>query len=498
MGMEILYILPLLCVLCGGIVLMLLSALKNLSLRKYVFISVLFLSVAELFLLIPLGDTYSVELYPEIFNGMIVADSFSGYFNAILIMAAILILLIGEHYFEMQKLHKGEFFAMMLFSVFGMMMLVQSAELITAFIALEIASLSVYIMTGYQKTHEKRIEASYKYLLLGSLAGAIYLLGVAMIYAGTATTHLGELALFIDNNLSKPMPLVHIGGTFILIMFLFKISAFPFQSWAIDVYDGAPLPVTGFMAATFKIAVFGFILRLMLVDFDNVKDIWNYLLIGVIILTLAYGSLMAVIQQSVKRMLAASSIVHTGYMLIAFLSTGVIGKDAAASVIFYLVAYFLSAAGAFGLISYIISDDKFRVTYDDFKGFALIHPHMAAAMSVFMLSLAGIPSTIGFIGKFYIFTGAIEAGYAPLAVLGIVATFISVYYYFKLIAVMYFYPHPTIKSVPLFRGITPKIIGFLALAIVWGGVGNILITYFPDVDFIIDLAKISYDSLFLR
>lgn len=490
------HLVPLFFVSLGGIVIMLLSALDKLTNRQYIMLSVFFLAIAEIFQIIHVGKLYSIDIYPQVFNGMLVADSFSGYFNAIFIMGAILTLLIGEHYFEKYQYFKGEFFAIMLFSVFAMMIFVQATELITAFIALEIASICVYIMIGYHKTHEKRIEASYKYLVVGSIVGALFLLGCALIFAGTETTHLGELALRLADK--KGFELVLVGGTLILITFLFKISAFPFQSWAMDVYDGAALPVTGFMAATFKIAIFGFMLRLMLVDFEAIKGYWDNMLIVIIVLTLAYGSFMAVIQKSVKRMLAASSIVHTGYLLIAFLSTGVIGKEAAGSIIFYQVAYFLSAAGAFGLLSYISIDDRLRITYNDFKGFALVHPAMAACMSVFMLSLAGIPSTIGFIGKFYIFSGAIAAGYSSLAIVAIVATFISVYYYFKLIAMMYFYPYPEKASVPILKGITPKIIGALALASVWGGVGNIIITYFPDVDFIIDLAKVAYDSLFLR
>lgn len=196
-------------------------------------------------------------------------------------------------------------------------------------------------------------------------------------------------------------------------------------------------------------------------------------------------------------MLAASSMVHTGYLLIAFISIGVIGKSAASSIIFYLVAYFLSAIGAFGLLSYISSDDEVRISYDDFRGFAHIRPYMAAMMSVFMLSLAGIPSTIGFIGKFYIFTGAIESGYPLLAVLGILATFISIYYYFRLIAIMYFYPSAKMKDIPPLKGMAPYLIGGISLAIVWGGVGNIVISYFPGVDFLIDFAKLSYESLFI-
>lgn len=492
---NFIYLMPLFLTSLGGVIIMLLSPLNKLSVKQYIFITVGFLVVAEIFQLLHVGQLYSLKIYPQIFNGMIVSDSYSSYFNAILLMGAILILLISEHYFEMQRYFGGEFFAIMLFSVFSMMVLVQSAELITAFISLETASICVYIMIGYHKLNVKRVEASYKYLVVGSIAGAIFLLGVALIYAGSQTTHLGELAQYIKSK--ENLNLMIVGATMILVMFLFKISAFPFQSWALDVYDGAPLPVTGYMAATFKIAIFGFMLRAMLVDFDDIKGLWDNMLIVITILTLAYGSFLAVIQKSVKRMLAASSIVHTGYLLIAFISTQTMPEQASSSIIFYQVAYFLSSVGAFGLISYIVSDDQLRITYDDFKGFAYLQPTMAASMSVFMLSLAGIPSTIGFMGKFYIFSGAIAAGYSTLAIVAITATCISVYYYFKLIAVMYFYKPTEGASVPILGGLTPKIIGFLALATIWGGVGNILITYFPDVDFVIDLAKVAYKSLFL-
>ncbi len=492
---EFLFLMPIFLTSLGGVILMLLSTTKKFDIKQYNYMAIGFLSVAELFQVLHIGQLYSLEIYPQVFNGMIVADSYSGYFNAILIMGAILILSINKHYFEMYRYFGGEFFAIMLFSVFAMMMLVQSNELVTAFISLETASICVYVMIGYNKLNIKRIEASYKYLVVGSIAGAIFLLGVALIYAGAQTTHLGKIGLFIAGK--DNINLLIVGATLILIMFLFKISAFPFQSWAIDVYDGAPLPVTGFMAAAFKISIFGFMLRAMFVDFDDIKDIWEDMLIVITVLTLAYGSFLAVIQTSVKRMLAASSIVHTGYLLVAFISTQTMPEQSSSSIIFYQVAYFLSSVGAFGLISYVISDDKARITYDDFKGFAYLQPTMAASMSVFMLSLAGIPSTIGFIGKFYIFSGAMAAGYSVLSVIAIVATAISIYYYFKLIAVMYFYKPGEGATVPVFRGLTPKIIGFLAILIIWGGIGSISISYFPDVDFIIDLAQVAYRSLFL-
>jgi NADH-quinone oxidoreductase subunit N len=496
---DFIYILPLCIVGFGAIVLMLLSPIKRLTLRQDAMITLIFMISAIGVNLYHLSlDIFSIYPFATTFKSMIIVDTYAAYFSAILLMGAILTILVGVHYFEKHTQFTTEFFSLFLFSLFGMMLLVHANELITAFISLEIASLSLYVMIGYQKILDRRIEASYRYLVLGSLAGVFFLLGSSFVYAATQTTQIGQIGLYIQEHIEDDITILLIGSTMIFITFLFKISAVPFQNWAIDVYDGAPYPVTAFMAGTFKAAIFGFILRFVLVDLDMLRDFWDDMFFYIIILTLLFGSLLAIMQNSLKRMLAASSIVHTGYLLIAFISIDVIGKSAASSIIFYLVAYFLSAIGAFGLLSYISSDDKVRISYEDFRGFAHIRPYMAAMMSVFMLSLAGIPSTIGFIGKFYIFTGAIEAGYPILAIFGILATFISVYYYFRLIAIMYFYPSAKMHDVPSLRGIAPFFIGALAIAIIWGGIGNTLISYFPGVDFLIDMARLAYESLFIK
>jgi NADH-quinone oxidoreductase subunit N len=499
---DIVYVLPLLFVGLGAVSLMIISTFKKVSTRVGVYYTLFFLVLAFVANLVSINsfdEAYSFYPFVDVFKRMMVVDTYSDYFSIFLILGGILTMLIGVHYFENEKRFSVEFFSLFLFSLFGMMLLVHSNELITAYISLEIASISMYVMIGFEKVIEKRIEASYKYLVLGSLAGIFFILGASFIYASTQSTTVGDIGAFISQNINMDISLFFIGGTMILITFLFKIAAFPFHNWAIDVYDGAPLPVTAFMAATFKMAVFGFMLRLILIDFGSIRDTWYDILIYVIILTLVYGSFLAIVQKSLKRMLVSSSIVHTGYMLIAFVSVSALGESAASSIIFYLVAYFLSAIGAFGLISYISSDDHLRISYEDFRGFAHIRPYMAAMLSVFMLSLAGIPSTIGFIGKFYIFTGAIESGHTILAVFAILATFVSVYYYFKLIAVMYFYPSAEMKGdIPPLKGIAPIVIAIIALFIIWGGVGNTLVAYFPGVDFLIDTAKVAYKSLFLN
>lgn len=500
MFVELSYLLPLIIIGLGAVVLMVLSPIKRISMEHCSLMSFSVILTALGSNVYYFGELRTSFPFEEVFSKMIIDDSYAVYFDSILLSGALVTSLVGTHYFQTKRHFKKEFFSLFLFSIFGMMLLVHANELITAFIALEIASLSLYVMVGFQKNDDRRVEASYQYLVLGSLSGIFFLLGTALIYAGLGTTVLGDLGRALDAMMGKDVSLVVIGGTFLLVTFLFKISAFPFQNWTIDVYDGAPLPVTAFMAATFKVAIFGFILRLMLVDLDPIRDMWDTLFVVIIIATLLYGSLMAIIQKSLKRMLAASSIVHTGYLLIAFVSIGVLGESASSSIIYYLVAYFLSAMGAFGLISYITADDHKRVTYEDFRGFAHVHPYMAAMLSIFMLSLAGLPTTIGFVGKFYIFTGAIEAGYTILAVCGVSATFVSVYYYFKLIALMYFYPacESEYENVLTLRGITPITIGFIALAVIWGGIGNTFIAYFPGVDFLIDTARLSYMSLFIK
>ncbi len=493
---EIVYLLPLLTIALGAVVLMVLSTIKKLDIKKLSWITLAFLLIAFGLNALNFGYIYSVLPFSHTLSSMIVTDTFAGYFSSIIIAGGIVTVLVGSHYFDKSNMLRGEVFSLLLFSLFGMMLLVETDELFTSFIALEIASISLYVLIGFQKNSEQRVEGSFRYLILGSVSSIMLLLGTALLYGATKSTNIVQIAKYISAHSSMDMTLVITGGTLILITFLFKVAAFPFQNWSMDVYEAAPLPITAFMASTFKVAIFGFILRFVLIDFQELKNIWSDILFYIAILTMLYGSFMAVFQKSLTRMLASSSIVHTGYLLIAFVSINSIGESAATSIIFYLIAYFLSSMGAFGMLSYIASDDQLRVTYEDFRGFAHIRPYMAAMMSIFMLSLAGIPSTIGFIGKFYIFIGAIEAGYTTLALVGILATFVSVYYYFKLIALMYFYPSSEMTNVPSLKGIPPLIIAVMALLIVWGGIGNTLISYFPGIDFLIDTAKFAYQSLF--
>jgi len=435
--------LPMTIIVIGALILMLLSHSKRFNLDRLNLIAVFFLAISFALQYSNIGDHSSTFLFPNIFGESFILDDFARIFDLMFTAGASLTLLINHDYFKSRNYFNGEYFALILLSVFGMMILSHAHELVTAFIALEIASLSIYALVGYHKKNRVSPEAMMKYMILGSMTGVFFILGTALIYGAVGSTSLTEISLYVANKEDHDITLLIVGSSFIMITIMFKIGAVPFHSWIMDVYHGAPYPLTMFMASTFKIAIFAIALRLYLVSFAPINAFWSELLQIITIITLLGGSWLAISQTLVKRMLAGSSIVHSGYLLIAMSSLGLGSEVAAPAIMFYLIAYFLSAVGAFGILSFIASQNKRQMTYDDFKGFAQRRPYMALMMSIFMLSLAGFPSTIGFLGKFYIFTSAIESGQILLAGLGILTAFISVYYYFKLIAIMYFYPSDT-------------------------------------------------------
>jgi NADH-quinone oxidoreductase subunit N len=494
-------LLPTIIVLIGSVVTAIMAAMDIKEKMKHLaYTASGFLIFALLLLAVNFDDIVSIIPYKDYVANLIRYDTFANYFQLLLSAGALLTILISKHYVETHAFFKPEYFALILFSLFGMMMLSVSNELITAYVSLEIASMSIYSMIAFSTNSKRRVEAMYKYLVLGAFMGGFFLLGAALIYLQVGSTNIFDIASFLNNNSYEQTGLVVIGAVLVIGVFLFKIGAFPFQNWTLDVYYGAPMPITAFMASTFKVAVFSFFIRLFMEAFDTILDVWDTLFYIIIIATLFYGTFLALSQKSVKRMLISSSIVHSGYLLMAFLSMHNNPKEAAASVMFYLFAYFLSALGSFGLISYLaLKDNHLRISYDDFKGLASERPYMAAMMTIFMFSLAGIPSTIGFIGKFYVFTATIQAGYASLAILGILATFVSIYYYFKLVAVMYFYPTPSMRELPPLEALTPIIIGLIAILIIWGGIGTGLAFFlpFPGVDVLMEVAKECISSLHL-
>ena len=492
---ELWHAFPMAIVVIGAFVMMLLSGKRDANLNKLNLTAVFFLALSFISELFQYGRHDTIYSFPEIFGNMYILDNFSLIFDLMFTAGAMLTLMINTDYFKSRNYYNGEYFALILFSVFGMMTLVHSNELITAFIALEITSLSVYALAGYHKGNKISSEAMMKYMILGSLTGAFFILGTALIFGATGTTNLGEISRYIASHSGDELTMIYVGGSFIMVTIMFKIGAVPFHAWVVDVYHGAPYPVTMFMASTFKIAIFAIALRIYLIEFASISSFWTPMLQVLTILTLIGGSLLAITQTTVKRMLAGSSIVHSGYMLIAISSIGLGSEIAAPAIMFYLIAYFLSAVGAFGILSFIASRSKKQMTYEDFKGFSERRPYMALFMAVFMLSLSGFPSTIGFLGKFYIFTAAIESGQILLAGLGILTAFISVYYYFKLIAMMYFYPsNQPQKKMPY--NLSSVLIALMAVLIIWGGIGTSLIPFVPGADGFIDIAKEAIQSLY--
>ena len=491
---NLILVLPMALIVIGAIILMLLSFFKPLSILNRSTITVAILSISFFIEIFRLSDVKTLYAFESVFGKMYIIDTFSTLFDLMFLAGAILTLLINTKYFKSRNYYDGEFFALLLFSVFGMMTLAHSNELISAFIALEIASLSIYTLVGYHTTNHKSHEAMMKYIVLGSMTGAFFMLGTALIYGATGSTMIGDIYSFILSHPQEDLSLIVVGGLLIMVTILFKIGAVPFHAWVVDVYHGAPLPVTMFMASTFKIALFAITLRIFLIDFEPINAKWSDVLQVITALTLVGGSFLALSQNNIKRMLAGSSIVHGGYLLIALCSIGLGAEYAAPAIMFYLISYFLSSVGAFGILSFLSASKHKNLTYDDFKGFGFRRPYLAAMMSIFMLSLAGFPSTIGFLGKFYIFVSAIESGQIFLTALGIAIAFISIFYYFKLIAMMYFYKSET-DTQSFSLDMSTTIILLLAIMTISGGIGTSLIPFIPGADSLIDIAKSAVESL---
>ncbi|WP_300365820.1 NADH-quinone oxidoreductase subunit N [Hydrogenimonas sp.] len=491
---QLILVLPMALTVIGAFVLLMLSTVKQIGLKRYQMIAVAFLVAAFLIELPQFGTGTVRYAFPDVFGEMYIIDDFSTLFDLMFLSGAVLTLLINSVYLEKRKYYNGEFFALFLFSVFGMMTLAHANDLITAFIGLELASLSIYALVGYHKNNPLSGEAMFKYLVLGSLAGAMFILGAAIIYGVAGTTEIAEIGSFIRQSSGEYTLLLVTAGMLLFVTILFKIGAVPFHAWVLDVYHGSPFPVTMFMASTFKIALFAVALRIYQAYFSQTGLHGSDMLTFITVITLIGGSWLALSQNILKRMLAGSSIVHGGYMLIALSSIGLGSQLAAPAIMFYLLSYFISSVGAFGILSYIAADAKRPLTYDDFRGFAQNRPYLAAMMAIFMLSLSGFPSTIGFLGKFYIFTSAIESRQFFLAGLGILIAFISVYYYFRLIAVMYFYEGEESRE-PFRFGMSTLLITIMAVMAIWGGIGTGLIPFFPGADGLIDIAEQAIASL---
>lgn len=422
----------------------------------------------------------------EAFNGMIVLDELRLGFTFVFLVVSALTILISMVWVENERLPAGEFHSLLMFATSGMMFMASAGDLVIVFLGLEILSIATYVMCGFRRTDTRSNESSMKYFILGSFSSAFLLYGIALTYGGTATaaapgtTNIAEIARRLPDA-QYPL-LLFAGAAMMLVGFGFKIATAPFHVWTPDVYEGAPTPVTAFMAAGPKAAGFASFLRVFLFAFpfvvaagtpsigSQIHAAWLGALVVIAILTMTVGNVVAIAQNNVKRMLAYSSIAHAGYGLVGFIAAGAAADTqqrnaAIAAVIFYLLTYAVMNLGAFAVVQLIARAGDRRTEVEDYNGIGFQSPWLAFCLSLFLLSLLGMPLTAGFIGKVMVFRAALDQGYYLLVVIGVLNTAISAYYYLRLIIVMFFRERTTAWNAPQI----PASIG-LALAITVLGV----------------------------
>jgi NADH-quinone oxidoreductase subunit N len=372
------------------------------------------------------------------FNGMVTLDGFSSFLSALFLASGLLAIAIAYGYLKRMDIERGEYYSLILFSLAGMLLMAQASDLIVVFLALELLSIPLYVLAAWARPRSDSEEAGIKYFLLGAFATGFVVYGIALVFGATGKTSLSEIAAAVNaGNFTRYLLLI--GAALILVGFSFKVAAVPFHMWTPDVYQGAPTPVTGFMAVGAKAAGFAALLRIFVtampsLDVDLVPVLW-----GLAALTMFAGNILAISQTNIKRMLAYSSIAHAGYILMAFVSYGkpTVAGDAVASALFYLVTYAVTSFGAWSVVIALEKKDAKGLEINDFAGLGKRKPVLAAAMTIFMLSLTGMPPTLGLIGKFYLFRTAIQGGFIGLAIIGVLTSLISAYYYLRVVVVMY-------------------------------------------------------------
>ena len=381
------------------------------------------------------------------FNGTVVADGFAISFQIILLVVAALSIMLSKTYIELKGINYGEYYALMLFSTSGAMLMATSRELITIFIGLEVLSIALYVLSGLARTEARSEESAMKYFLLGSFSSCFFLYGIALIYGGTGTTRLDTLTTVSATAL---MSSYAVAGFALLIVGLgFKAAIVPFHAWTPDVYEGAPTSVTAFMSAGAKCGAFAALVRVGIVLLP-LSSVFHDVFWVLAILTMVVGNVIAIVQTNIKRMLAYSSIAHAGYILVGLLagSSGYaqahpelgIPSQAYAGILFYVLAYTFMNLGAFGILILLARRGDELNNIEDLQGLAATQPWAAALMALFMFSLAGVPPAAGFFGKFYVFIAAVNAHQYSLAVIGLVASVIGAAYYLRIVYTMYFLP----------------------------------------------------------
>jgi len=365
------------------------------------------------------------------FSGMVTLDRFALFAMGVLCLTGLLGVLSAWSYLRTVGEDHGEYYVLLLSAVFGGMVLAGAADLLMIFLGIEILSISVYVLAGFLRRRDESGESALKYFFLGAFSTGFLLYGIALLFGAAGSTSLADLAA------TEKSTLLTAGLALLLVGFGFKIAAFPFHVWTPDVYQGAPSPVSGFMAAAVKTAAFAGLLRVLVALYEPLRDQWVFIVYYLAIGTMIFGNVAALVQQSIKRMLAYSSIAHAGYILVGIAAMLREPQAGVSAALLYLLIYSLATVGAFAVVAHLSREEDDADALDAYRGLARRHPWLAAALTLYLISLAGIPPLVGFIGKFALFAAAIKAELVDLAVIGVLTSALSVYYYIRVIYLMY-------------------------------------------------------------
>lgn len=484
-------ILPELLIAVAGIVVMLYDSFF--PRQRYITGTVSLIAIAIAAILLVMMWSSNSGIPATAWGGMIVHDSLRMSFSFVFLLVSALTVLTSSLWVDREQVPVGEYHALLLFATFGMLLMAAGNDLVVIFLGLETLSIATYVMAGLRKADLKSNESAMKYFILGSLASAFLLYGMALIYGATGSTNISAIA----ENISNPYfpALLLIGAAMLIVGFGFKIAAAPFHVWTPDVYEGAPSPVTGFMAAGPKAAAFASFIRIFVIGFPVVagaeaagilNNAWVSIMAIIAILTMTVGNVAAIMQENVKRMLAYSSIAHAGYALVGFVGAGVAAgsarEAAIAAVAFYLLTYAVTNIGAFAIVTLLGQKNDRRTEFEDYNGIGFRSPLLSFTLSLFMLSLLGLPLTAGFIGKVLVFRPALEAGNTLLTVVVVAAvlnTAISAYYYLRLIVVMFFKERTTDWAEPRIPAAFAAVLLITVLGVFYLGIfGNSVIERF--------------------
>ena len=404
------------------------------------------------------------------FSGAIAIDDFAVFFELAILFAAALVVLMSLSYVSEARIAGAEYYSLILFAALGMMLMAAAGDLIIVFLGLETMSIAVYVLAGLKRTDPRSNEAAIKYFMLGAFSTGFLLYGIALIYGATGTINLEAIRATLARGVGMSSPMLLLGLGMMLIGFGFKIAAVPFHMWTPDAYEGAPTPITAFMATGVKLAAFAGFLRVFSLHLTAVSAQWSWVLWVIAAATMTLGNVIALVQTNIKRMLAYSAIAHAGYLLVAMTA---VAPESGAAMLYYLVGYIFGNLGAFAVVTALERGGESHDLIADYRGLAQRQPALAAAMAIFLFSLAGVPPLTGFVGKFYVFSAALSGGLVWLVVIAILNSVMAAYYYIYVIVAMYMQEGGV--TVPR-MGLRPGLVATIAIALI----GTILIGIYPQ------------------